>query len=214
MKYSCILFDLDGTLLDTIDDLADAVNYAMKKYDLPVWSVDDVRSFVGNGLENLMTRCIPSGYDDPRFFGIYHDFKAYYLDHSCIRTKPYAGIMELLGKLQSENRKMAVISNKNDKAVKELNGIFFSGIIDVAIGEQENVRKKPHPDSVFHAIQQLGCKPEDCVYIGDSEVDIVTAKNASLPCITVTWGFRPKAMLIENGAEITADTPEELYNLL
>ena len=119
MKYSCILFDLDGTLLDTIDDLADAVNYAMKKYDLSEWSVDAVRSFVGNGLENLMTRCIPDAYDDPHFYDIYRDFKAYYLAHSCIKTKPYDGIMELLRKLQSEGRKMAVISNKNDRQFRK-----------------------------------------------------------------------------------------------
>jgi len=214
MKYPCILFDLDGTLLDTIEDLADSVNYAMRKYGIPELSVATVRSYVGNGLENLMTRCIPDGYDDPRFWEIYREFKKYYLDHSCIKTKPYHGIIELLRKLSVEGRKMAVISNKNDKAVKELNNIFFSGIIDVAIGEQDGVRKKPYPDSVFHAMEQLGCTDAECVYIGDSEVDIITAKNACIPCISVAWGFRPVEQLIENGADLIAHTPDELYALL
>lgn len=214
MRYKGILFDLDGTLLDTIDDIADAVNYAMRKYSLPEWSVSDVKSFVGNGLENLMTKCIPGGYDHPHFMQIYTDFKAFYIDHSCIKTKPYDGIVELLERLSAEGRKMAVISNKNDAAVKSLNRLFFDQYIDVALGERQGVPKKPSPDAVFAAAEMIEADKKDCVYIGDSEVDIVTAKNAGLPCISVTWGFRPEELLIEKGAEIIAHNMEELYQLL
>ncbi len=214
MKYKGILFDLDGTLLDTIDDIADAVNYAMRKYSLPEWSVAEVKSFVGNGLENLMTRCIPKGYDHPQFEVIYRDFKAFYMDHSCIKTKPYDGIMELLEKLDSEGRKMAVISNKSDAAVKSLNALFFEKHIGLALGERHGVPKKPAPDAVLDAAEMIGVDTNDCVYIGDSEVDIVTAENAGLPCICVTWGFRPEELLIEKGAETIAHNIEELYQLL
>jgi len=214
MKYRGILFDLDGTLLDTLEDIADAVNYAMRKYGFPQISVPQVRAFVGNGLENLMTRCIPGGKEDPLFYDIYHDFKAFYLNHCLVKTKPYDGIVELLKKLSDEGCAMAVISNKNDVAVKELNEVFFKEEIPVAIGESESVKKKPAPDSVFEAMKQLDLDPKDCVYIGDSEVDILTAKNAEIPCISVTWGFRDKELLRDCGARVFADSPTELYKIL
>ena len=214
MKYRGILFDLDGTLLDTLEDIADGVNYAMEKYGCPLIPLSDVRAFVGNGLENLMIRCIPDGADDPRFYEIYGDFKKYYLEHCLIKTKPYDGIMELLKKLSEADSKVAVISNKNDIAVKELNKVFFSEYIPVAIGESESVRKKPAPDTVFQAMKELELSSQECVYIGDSEVDILTAKNAGIPCITVTWGFRDRDFLAEKGAVTFADTAEQLLTIL
>lgn len=214
MKYRGILFDLDGTLLDTLEDLTDAVNYAMQKYGFSLKTIEQVRAYVGNGLENLMTLCIPDGKEHQNFTEIYLDFKAFYLSHSLVKTKPYKGIIKLLEKLKAEGCSMAVISNKNDIAVKELNEAFFKDIVPVAIGESENVRKKPAPDSVYEAMSLLKLKPEECVYIGDSDVDILTAKNAGLPCISVTWGFRDKGFLAEHGAEVFADSPAELYDYL
>lgn len=212
MRYRGILFDLDGTLLDTLEDLADAVNYALEKYRFPPKTLEQVREYVGNGLLNLMTRCIPDAHPD--FDTIFADFKEYYLKNCRHKTKPYPEILELLQKLTEENRCIAVISNKNDIAVKELNQVFFQKFIPVAIGESDAVRKKPAPDSVFAAMDELGLAPEECVYIGDSDVDIRTAHNAGIPCISVTWGFRDRAFLLEHGAEILADNCEELYHLL
>lgn len=214
MQYRGILFDLDGTLLDTLEDLADAVNYAMRRANLPERTLSEVRAFVGNGLENLMVRCIPAGKAHPQFQEIFLGFKAYYLENCLIKTKPYPGIPELLIKLSKEDRRIAVISNKNDVAVKDLNRVFFEKMIPVAIGESDNVRKKPAPDSVFAAMDALGLRPEECVYIGDSDVDLETAKNAGIPCISVTWGFRSRDFLKDHGAQHFADTPEELYRLL
>ena len=214
MKYRGILFDLDGTLLDTLEDIADGVNYAMAKYGFPLIPLKDVRAFVGNGLENLMTKCIPQGKNHPDFFEIYHDFKAYYLSHCKLKTKPYDGILQMLAELHKLDLKIAVISNKNDVAVKDLNQLFFSETVPVAIGESENVRKKPAPDSVFEAMRLLGVAAEECVYIGDSDVDILTAQNAGIPCISVTWGFRDKDFLRENGGTVFADNAEELLALL
>lgn len=212
MKYNAIIWDLDGTLLDTLGDLAASVNAALTKNGCPTRTVEEVRSFVGNGVENLMRRALPEGREDVSFDRLFADFRAHYAIHSNDTTAPYPGVMEILQKLQQQGVKMAVVSNKLDSAVKSLCRVHFSDLIDVAIGEREGVRRKPAPDSVLQAMELLGTS--DAVYIGDSEVDIATAKNAGLPCICVSWGFRPEETLRQAGAEQLAADAVELMKLL
>ncbi|MGE5678194.1 MAG: HAD family hydrolase [Pseudomonadota bacterium] len=213
-NIEAIIFDLDGTLLNTLDDLADSVNYALRQFDFPERSLEEVRFFVGNGVRNLMRQAVPNGFDNPQFEGCLNNFREHYSKNLNNRTKPYEGIMELLSELHRRNHKMAIVSNKFDRAVKELAREFFSDFIPVAIGESGGVRKKPEPDCVFEALEELGTEASHAVYVGDSEVDIETAGNAGIPCIGVTWGFRSRELLIENGAKHIIDTPMELIKLL
>lgn len=209
-KYSTYIFDLDGTLLYTLDDLANSVNYAMREFGFPEHSTEDVRKMVGNGIKKLIERAIPSGTDNPQYDKVYSVFMEHYLKHSLDTTRPYDGITEMLGSLKRQGKKMAVVSNKYYKATEELCRHFFNDYISVAIGESENIRKKPAPDSVLEAIRRLGADKDDCVYVGDSEVDIETAKNSGLPCISVLWGFREKGFLLEHGAETFIKRPNEI----
>ena len=209
-----VIFDLDGTLLNTLDDLADSVNAALRKNGLPERTTDEVRRFVGNGVLNLMRRAIPNGEDNPKFEQTYADFRAYYAQHCTDKTAPYPGIMALLAELSAQGYKLAVVSNKFDAAVKKLNEQYFAGLIPVAIGEKETVRKKPAPDSVFAAMEELQSDAAHSIYVGDSDVDIETAKNAGIPCISVTWGFRDRAFLQEHGARLYADAAEQIKAFL
>ena len=209
-----VIFDLDGTLLNTLDDLADSVNAALRKNGLPGRTTDEVRRFVGNGVLNLMRRAIPNGEDNPKFEQTYADFRAYYAQHCTDKTAPYPGIMALLAELSAQGYKLAVVSNKFDAAVKKLNEQYFAGLIPVAIGEKETVRKKPAPDSVFAAMEELQSDAAHSIYVGDSDVDIETAKNAGIPCISVTWGFRDRAFLQEHGARLYADAAEQIKAFL
>lgn len=208
-----VIFDLDGTLLNTLDDLADSVNAALTSNGLPRRTVEEVREFVGNGVYNLMVKAVGSR-EHPNFEKAFSDFKAHYAVHCMDKTAPYAGIMELLKELSAQGYKLAVVSNKFDAAVKKLNTQYFDGYIPVAIGEKENVRKKPAPDSVFEAMKELGSKAENTVYVGDSDVDIMTAQNAGILCISVIWGFRDEAFLAEHGAVTYAKTPEDIKRFL
>lgn len=207
-----VIFDLDGTLLDTLEDLADSVNFALNKYGYKERTLKEIRAFVGNGVVRLMELALPNGKNNPQFESVLSDFKAHYAKNCKNKTKPYNGINELLKALKEENIKMAVVSNKFDAAVKELCKEYFGEYIAVAMGETAQVKKKPAPDTVFKAMEALN--DTDCVYVGDSEVDIETAKNASLPCISVTWGFRDKDYLKEVGGNIFADEPMEILDLL
>lgn len=209
-QYSTYVFDLDGTLLYTLDDLASSVNHAMREFGFPEHSIEDVRKMVGNGIKKLIERAIPSGKDNPQYDKVYSVFIEYYLKHSLDTTRPYDGIIEMLGSLKKQGKKMAVVSNKYYKATEELCRHFFNDYISVAIGESENIRKKPAPDSVLEAIRRLGADKEDCVYVGDSEVDVETARNSGLPCISVLWGFREKDFLVEHGAETFIERPDEI----
>lgn len=209
-----VIFDLDGTLLNTLDDLADSVNAALRQNGLPERTVDEVRRFVGNGVLNLMRRAIPDGEDNPNFEQTYADFRAYYAQHCTDKTAPYPGILELLAQLSEQGYKLAVVSNKFDAAVKKLNEQYFAGLIPVAIGEKETVRKKPAPDSVFAAMEELKSDAAHSIYVGDSDVDIETAKNAGIPCISVTWGFRDRDFLQEHGADLYADEAEQIKAFL
>lgn len=211
-QYSTYIFDLDGTLLDTIQDLATSVNYALSQCRMPERTLDEVRRFVGNGVRLLMIRAVPDGEDNPRFQEAFDIFRSHYLEHSLDTTAPYPGIMEMLQRLKANGKRMAVVSNKFDTATKELIRHFFGNLIEVAIGENEaaGVRKKPAPDTVNEALRQLGVGKEDAVYVGDSDVDLQTARNSGLPCISVLWGFRDREFLLENGATTFVQSPDNI----
>lgn len=205
-----IIFDLDGTLLDTLEDLCLSVNAALRAYGLPEKTREHVRQSVGNGVRNLMRRSVPEGESNPHFEDCFRTFQKHYAEHLNDHTGPYEGIMELLQKLSEQGYPMAIVSNKSDYAVKELNRNVFGSLIPVAIGESEGVRRKPEPDTVYEAIRELGVSKADCIYVGDSEVDLQTAKNAEIPCISVSWGFRDREILEDLGAEKIVDTTSEL----
>lgn len=209
-EYNTYVFDLDGTLLDTLQDLAASTNYALKWAGLPEHSVDDVRRFVGNGVKKLMERAVPGGIDNPKFEETYEKFREHYLVHGLDTTRPYPGIETMLNKLKNRGKKLAIVSNKFYAATQELSRHFFSDMIEVAIGERENIRKKPASDTVMEALRQLSTDKDGAVYIGDSDVDIMTAKNSGLPCISVLWGFRDREFLLEHGAEVLISSPNEL----
>ena len=213
MEYKTYIFDLDGTLLDTLHDLWVSCNYALRENGMPERSLDEVRRFVGNGVKKLMERAIPQGLDNPKFDVTYETFRKHYLVHSLDTTKPYPGIPELLANLKLHDKHMAVVSNKFYAATQELCRHFFGDYIDVAIGERENIRKKPAPDTVNEAIRQLGVGRENAVYIGDSDVDVMTARNSNMPCISVLWGFRDRDFLIQHGATTFVAAPKELMLL-
>ena len=210
--YSTYIFDLDGTLLDTLGDLAAAVNYALRTHGMPEHSIDDVRRFVGNGVRKLMERAIPDGETNPDFEAAFATFREYYMRHSLDTTKPYEGIPEALKALKSKGCRLAVVSNKMMAATQELCRHFFPDTIEVAIGENEaaGIRKKPAPDTVIAALKALGVEQEGAVYVGDSDVDIETARNSGLPCISVLWGFRDREFLLHHGATTFISAPSEL----
>ena len=210
--YKNYIFDLDGTLLNTLADLASSTNYALRQYGMPEHSVDDVRRFVGNGVGKLIERAIPDGLANPLYEDVLATFRKHYLIHSLDTTSPYPGIGELLHTLRSMGCNVAVVSNKFYNATVELCQQFFADTVEVAIGERENIRRKPAPDTVFEAMRQLGVTAEDTVYVGDSDVDVATARNSGIPCISVLWGFRDRDFLIEHGATTFVNTPEEILN--
>ena len=211
-SFDTYIFDLDGTLLDTLSDLAASVNHALRTHGLPEHSIDDVRRFVGNGVRKLMERAVPDGAANPLFDETFATFRQYYMAHSLDTTRPYEGIPETLEALKARGCHLAVVSNKMMAATQELCRHFFPDTIEVAIGEDEaaGIRRKPAPDTVFAALKALGVGKEDAVYVGDSDVDIQTARNAGIPCISVLWGFRDRDFLLQNGAETFISTPSEL----
>lgn len=212
-KYSTYIFDLDGTLLDSLTDLHLSCNYALKTCGMPERTYDEVRMFVGNGVKKLMERAVPNGLENPRFEEAYSLFRQYYLQHNLDHTHPYPGIMDMLRTLKAHHCKVAIVSNKFYKATQDLALHFFDGLIDVAIGEREDIRKKPAPDTVVEAMRQIGVDRKECVYIGDSDVDIETAQNSGMPCISVLWGFRDKDFLTAHGATDFVSTPSDITAL-
>ena len=211
MIYDTYIFDLDGTLLDSLTDLAISCNYALRVNNMPERSLDEVRHFVGNGVKKLMERAIPDGLQNPAFEKTYNDFRQHYLVHNLDNTKPYPGIVSLLQRLHSEGKNIAVVSNKFYAATQNLVKHFFGEYVTVAIGERENIRKKPAPDTVIEALRQLNASASGAVYIGDSDVDVMTAHNSGMPCISVLWGFRDKEFLKENGATTFVTPPDEIF---
>ena len=210
--YSTYIFDLDGTLLDTLGDLAASVNYALRQHGMPEHSLDDVRRFVGNGVRLLMERAVPDGAANPLFEEAFATFRRYYMDHALDTTRPYDGIPETLAELHKRGCHIAVVSNKMMAATRELCHHFFPDTVEVAIGEHEaeGNRKKPAPDTVLAALHELGVGKDEAVYVGDSDVDIETARNAGIPCISVLWGFRDRDFLLQHGARHFVSTPKEL----
>ena len=214
MTYNTYIFDLDGTLLDTLRDLANSVNYALSQHGMPTHSIDDVRRFVGNGVRVLMERAVPNGAANPALDATFATFRQHYMQHSLDTTRPYDGITELIRELKARGCQLAVVSNKMMAATQELVHHFFPEI-EVAIGEHEaaGIRKKPAPDTVFEALRQLGVGKEGAVYVGDSDVDLATARNSGLPCISVLWGFRDKPFLQEHGATTFVETPCQILEI-
>ena len=198
-----VVFDLDGTLLDTLEDLTAATNHALCLHGLPPRGINEVRAFVGNGIPKLAERAVPAGTDGATEAAVLKELLSYYQAHCKERTRPYPGVLDLLGKLKARGIQTAVVSNKADAAVRVLCEDCFPGLCDFCAGEKADVRKKPAPDMVFAALTRLGIDKADAVYVGDSEVDVATAKNAGLPCISVTWGFRDENTLLQAGATTT-----------
>ncbi len=214
-RYKAVIFDLDGTLLDTLEDLHAAVNYTMSLFGYPSRSLDEVRRFVGNGVERLIELSLPGGADDPHRDEAVREYRRYYNAHSSVHTKPYEGIVPLLEKLKSRGIPTAVASNKPHAATVGLCRDMFPSV-EVACGEREaeGIRRKPSPDMVIWAARQMGFSPEECVYVGDSEVDVITAGNAGMDCITVLWGFRDREELEKAGATVFCRSAEELERLI
>ncbi|WP_186564877.1 HAD family hydrolase [Lawsonibacter celer] len=212
--YEAAIFDLDGTLLNTLQDLADSTNYALSLHGLPRRTLEEVRCFVGNGVAQLISRAVPEDTPPELEARCLADFRAHYLLNMENKTAPYPGVLALLDALEAHGIRRAVVSNKFDSAVKGLCQTYFADRIPVAIGESQGVARKPAPDTVFRALEELGVPGGRAVYIGDSDVDIATAQNAGVPCISVSWGFRSRAFLLEHGASAIAATPEELFTLL
>lgn len=211
-----IIFDLDGTLLNTLEDLTDSVNYVMGQFGHPAHTIEEVRRYVGNGAAKLIERSVPQGSADPAYREMLHAFRAHYAVHCEDKTVPYEGIMEMLSAAWRAGYRMAVVSNKPDKAVKQLGAKFFGEYVRHFHGDREDGQRKPAPDMVYRALKELDSDAEHAVYVGDSEVDLQTAANVPMTCISVTWGFRTKKQLLRAGAaeERMIRSPQELLPLL
>ena len=214
MKYETLIFDLDGTLLNTISDLAAAVNHALAAFGYPTHTEAAIVRMVGNGVGLLVARALPDGEENPDYPRVLAEFRSYYEAHKADATAPYEGISEMLSRLHAAGCRMGIVSNKLDSAVKALAARFFCDTVRVAIGEKEGVARKPAPDAVAAALSEMGTTAEGAVYIGDSEVDIDTARNAGIPCLSVGWGFRTAEELSAHGADRVCMTPRELCDFL
>ena len=210
MKYNTYIFDLDGTILDTLLDLANAVNFAMHSKGFPERTVKEVRSFIGNGIKVLIKRAVPQGTSEEDYAEALEIFTKYYLEHIADYTKPYDGIIDVINELKKKGCKTAVVSNKAHFAAQAVVKDFFGDIFDVVTGKMDEFPAKPEPDSLVYTIKTLGVEKKDCIYIGDSDVDVLTAHNAGIECIGVTWGNRDENVLLESGAEYIAHTPKEI----
>lgn len=214
MKFDAIVFDLDGTILDTLADLSNSVNFALSENGLPTRSQDEVRSFVGNGIRLLIERAVPQNTSTDVVDACFEDFKSHYKDNSAVLTKPYDGIESLLASVRAKGIKTAVVSNKADFAVQTLVEKYFKGLFDYCVGEKDGIRRKPCPDSVNCAMEYLGVKREKCIYIGDSDVDIETARNSGIKCIAVTWGFRDESFLKSFSPDYIVNNPQEILHII
>ena len=208
MKYKAVLFDMDGTLLDTLTDLADAVNHVLAAHGYPLRTVEEVRVFVGNGARRLMERALPPEVTGDAFEALLEEYRAWYEAHTCVRTAPYPGVIAVLAALERAGVRCAVVSNKPDGATRALAERFFPGL--PAFGQRDGVPAKPAPDMVYRALEELGVDRRDAAYVGDSEVDVALARNAGLPLIAVSWGFRGRQALEDAGAELVVDDAAQL----
>lgn len=214
MKYKLAVFDMDGTILNTIDDLADSLNFVLKKCGYRERTFDEVLSFVGNGLRALIQKGLPDGESDETIDAVLAEFKKYYAVHCKDKTRPYDGVIELITDLRGAGCFTAVVSNKADDAVQQLCRDYFDGLFDFAIGERSGISRKPAPDSVNEVLSKLDVDRNDAVYIGDSEIDIKTASNSGMDAIIVEWGFREREFLMENGAKTIVSTPDEVKKII
>ena len=213
MKYKTVIFDLDGTLLDTLQDLADATNHALKVNNMPLRTIEEVRMFVGNGIGKLIERAVPKGTAVAVREQVLQDFTAFYKAHCKDTTGTYPGVMELLTALRAAGCKTAIVSNKADFAVQELAKEYFAGFLDAACGEQAGIARKPAPDMLLAVMKQLGADPATTVYVGDSDTDLLTAANTGVPCIGACWGFCGRDFLVAHGATILAERVEDVLEL-
>ena len=213
MSYNAVIFDLDGTLLDTLKDLSSSVNYALKHFGYPLHTTEEIRGYVGNGMQKLIERSLPAGASEAAVKECLSVFSEYYLLHMSDYTAPYPGILPLLLHLKAQGIRLAIVSNKMDAAVKELKEHYFSSLIDIACGTPPD-KKKPDPFCVMEAVSSLQVPLSGCVYVGDSHVDVETARNAGIPCIGVTWGFAGKEALSLCEPDYLVDTPEEISALI
>ena len=214
MKYRTDIFDLDGTLLNTLDDLWTSVNYALDKSGYPLRTIDEVRRFIGNGVRVLMQRAVPEGTDEEGYNNAFNAFREHYKKNSRNHTAPYENVIDMLKELKNRGHKLAIVSNKIDFAVKDLRDEFFDGIVEVAIGDSDDTENKPAPDMVFKALKELNSTVDESVYVGDTDVDLKTAENSGMDCISVSWGFRTHEELELYGAKVIADTAEDVLNLV
>lgn len=213
-RAKLILWDMDGTLLNTIEDLRDSLNASLAEFSLPQRSLDEVRRFVGNGILRLIQRAAPADSSEAQISAIFDFFCGYYAKHSREKTRPYPGILPLLQDLQAQGQQMAVVSNKLETVAQEMSREYFGEIFPLTIGDRPGLEKKPAPDMILAAMEHFRVSREDCLLIGDSEVDIATARNAGISCISVSWGFRSRETLLAQGAEQIAGTVPELRLLL
>jgi len=213
-KYDTVIFDMDGTLLDTLEDISDSINHVLKIYGFPIRKTSDLRSFLGNGAAQLMELAIPGGISNPQFGTCLKDYCNHYQENLQNKTCVYEGVISLLQQLSLGGYKIGIVSNKPDKAVKELSGLYFREYAKVAIGETDGIARKPAPDTVLKAMEELGSTTDKTIYVGDSEVDVETAKNCGIKCVGVTWGFRDREVLEQKGADYIIDRPQELLKIL
>ena len=214
MKYKAVLFDMDGTVLDTLGDLAAAVNHTLREFSMPERSIAEVAAALGNGAAYLIAHTVPAGTPKELTDKVLAAYAPYYDAHCDILTGPYDGIVPLMQKLRERGVKLAVISNKQDTAVKPLAEKYFPGLLEIAVGESAEVRRKPNPDAVLAALRHIGVERGDAIYVGDTEVDLQTARNAGMECASVDWGFRTREQLVKIGAEHIFDTVQELEEYL
>ena len=214
MAIKTVIFDLDGTLLYSLEDLKDSVNFVMKKHGFREYTIDEVREAIGNGVRLLMERILPKDIDKNLFEECLSEFKENYSKNMYNKTKPYDGVLDMLKTLRKEGYKIAVLSNKFDSAVKELSSKYFGELVDLAVGQKEGVKEKPSPLGIQEIAKELDTDVETCVMVGDSEVDIQTANNAGIDCISVTWGYKNIDFLYDNGATKLVYAPEDILELL
>lgn len=213
-KYDLIVFDMDGTILNTLEDLTDSMNHVLEEYGYAARTIEEIRNFVGNGLYNLVRLAVPDGTSEEQIQKVLASMKLYYNDHNNIKTRPYDGILDLIRKLKDKGYRTAVVSNKIDSSVQALCELHYKGLFDVAIGEKDGIARKPAPDMVYAALKELGVSKERAIYVGDSEVDVATAKNSGLDLMAVAWGFRGAEFLKAHGVEKVYETPEQIGEYL
>ena len=214
MKYKAVIFDMDGTILNTLEDLKNATNYSLRQFNMPERTLEEVRMFVGNGIRKLVERAVPSGTSTEKIDEVLDVFLKYYEVHSADNTSSYPGIHELVEKLKAAGIKTAVSTNKADAPAQELGKEYFNGIFDLIVGQRDGLRTKPAPDSVNEILKILNIQKKDAVYVGDSDVDVQTAANSGLDFIGVSWGFRGRKFLQEKGAKNIVDSADEILDLV